>query len=37
MLMSLDIPLPRQVFAHGFMTLKGERLSEEFRKFGDAG
>jgi methionyl-tRNA synthetase len=28
MLMSLDIPLPKQVFAHGFMTLKGERLSK---------
>ena len=28
MLMSLDIPLPRQVFAHGFMTFKGERLSK---------
>jgi methionyl-tRNA synthetase len=28
MLMSLQIPLPRQVFAHGFISLKGERLSK---------
>ena len=28
MLMSLEIPLPEQVFAHGYMTLKGERLSK---------
>jgi methionyl-tRNA synthetase len=28
MLMSLDIPLPRKVFVHGWMTLKGERMSK---------
>jgi methionyl-tRNA synthetase len=28
MLMSLDIPLPRSVFAHGWMNLKGERMSK---------
>ena len=28
MLMSLELPIPEQVFAHGYMTLKGERLSK---------
>jgi len=28
MLMSLDLPLPKQVFAHGFINVKGERLSK---------
>ena len=28
MLMALDIPLPRQVFAHGFLKFGGERLSK---------
>lgn len=28
MLMSLDIPLPKQVFVHGFLNLRGERLSK---------
>ena len=28
MLMSLDLPLPRAVFAHGWMSLKGERMSK---------
>jgi methionyl-tRNA synthetase len=28
MLMSADLPLPRQVFAHGFMTLGGQRMSK---------
>ena len=28
MLMSLDIPLPEQVFAHGWLSFKGERLSK---------
>jgi len=28
MLMSAKLPLPRQVFAHGFMTLNGQRMSK---------
>ena len=28
MLMSAKLPLPRQVFAHGFMTLSGQRMSK---------
>ena len=28
MLMSAGLPLPRQVFAHGFMTLNGQRMSK---------
>jgi methionyl-tRNA synthetase len=28
MLMSAGLPLPRQVFAHGFMTLRGEKMSK---------
>jgi methionyl-tRNA synthetase len=28
MLMSLDLPLPHGVFAHGFLNLKGERMSK---------
>ncbi|MCM2279518.1 MAG: methionine--tRNA ligase [Oligoflexia bacterium] len=28
MLMSLDLPLPKQVFAHGFITLKGDKMSK---------
>jgi methionyl-tRNA synthetase len=28
MLMSAQLPLPRQVFAHGFMTLNGQRMSK---------
>ena len=28
MLMSARLPLPRQVFAHGFMTLNGQRMSK---------
>ncbi len=28
MLMSANLPLPRQVFAHGFMTLNGQRMSK---------
>jgi methionyl-tRNA synthetase len=28
MLMSLDIALPKQVFAHGFITLKGDKMSK---------
>ncbi len=28
MLMSLDIPLPERVFAHGYITIKGEKLSK---------
>ncbi|MEK6578802.1 MAG: class I tRNA ligase family protein, partial [Bdellovibrionota bacterium] len=28
MLMAMDIPLPKQVFAHGFISLKGDRLSK---------
>src|SRR5260370_7267758 len=28
MLMSAGIPLPRQVAAHGFITLEGERISK---------
>ncbi|MEX0710261.1 MAG: methionine--tRNA ligase [Chloroflexota bacterium] len=28
MLMSVGIPLPRQVFAHGFMLMRGERMSK---------
>lgn len=28
MLMSLDLPLPERVFAHGFLNLKGERMSK---------
>ena len=28
MLMSLDLPLPRQVFAHGYINIKGDRMSK---------
>ncbi len=28
MLMALDLPLPEQVFAHGYISLKGERMSK---------
>ena len=28
MLMALDLPLPKKVFAHGFLTIKGERMSK---------
>jgi len=28
MLMSLDLPLPEKVFAHGYLNLRGERLSK---------
>ncbi|MCM2324443.1 MAG: methionine--tRNA ligase, partial [Oligoflexia bacterium] len=28
MLMSLELPLPKKVFAHGYITLKGERMSK---------
>ncbi len=28
MLMSAGLPLPRQVFAHGFMTIRGEKMSK---------
>ena len=28
MLMSAELPLPRQVFGHGFMTLNGQRMSK---------
>jgi methionyl-tRNA synthetase len=28
MLMSLELPLPRRVFAHGYITIKGARLSK---------
>ncbi|MGZ3710050.1 MAG: class I tRNA ligase family protein, partial [Bdellovibrionota bacterium] len=28
MLMSLDLPLPEKVFAHGYITIKGEKLSK---------
>ena len=28
MRMSAGLPLPRQVFAHGFMTLNGQRMSK---------
>ncbi len=28
MLMSAGLPLPKQVFAHGFMTLRGEKMSK---------
>ena len=28
MLMAMDMPLPEQVFAHGFMTIKGDRMSK---------
>jgi methionyl-tRNA synthetase len=28
MLMALDLPLPKRVFAHGFINIKGERLSK---------
>jgi methionyl-tRNA synthetase len=28
MLMSAGLPLPRQVFAHGFMTVRGEKMSK---------
>jgi methionyl-tRNA synthetase len=28
MLMSLDLPLPEHVFAHGYITIKGEKLSK---------
>jgi methionyl-tRNA synthetase len=28
MLMALDLPMPRQVFAHGFITLSGDRMSK---------
>jgi methionyl-tRNA synthetase len=28
MLMSVGLPLPRQVFAHGFMLMRGERMSK---------
>jgi methionyl-tRNA synthetase len=28
MLMALDLPLPDQVFAHGYLNLKGERMSK---------
>jgi len=28
MLMSAGLPLPRQVFAHGFMLMRGERMSK---------
>lgn len=28
MLMSLDLPLPRQVFAHGYISIKGARMSK---------
>jgi methionyl-tRNA synthetase len=28
MLMALDIPLPKRVFVHGFINIKGERLSK---------
>ena len=27
-LMAADLPLPRQVFAHGFLTVKGEKMSK---------
>lgn len=28
MLMALDLPLPEQVFAHGYITIKGDRMSK---------
>ena len=28
MLMAAKLPLPRQVFGHGFMTLNGQRMSK---------
>ena len=31
MLMSANLPLPRQVFGHGFMTLNGQRMSKDAR------
>jgi methionyl-tRNA synthetase len=33
MLMSLDIALPKQVFAHGYLTFKGERMSKSSGNF----
>ena len=27
-LMAADLPLPKQVFAHGFLTVKGEKMSK---------
>lgn len=28
MLMALDLPLPKQVFAHGFLSIRGDRMSK---------
>ncbi len=28
MLMALDLPIPRRVFAHGYITIKGDRMSK---------
>jgi methionyl-tRNA synthetase len=28
MLMALDLPMPKQVFAHGYITIKGDRMSK---------
>jgi methionyl-tRNA synthetase len=28
MLMSASLPLPRQIFGHGFMTVNGQRMSK---------
>ena len=37
MLMSAKLPLPRQVFGHGFMTLNGQRMSKTLGTFVDPG
>ena len=36
-LMAADLPLPKQVFAHGFLTVKGEKMSKSRQRFGPDG